>query len=109
LKPGKEYDSLYLSAICRERADWLIGMNATRYFTVNNGNKGVLSIGRVQTPTLAMIVNRDFEIANFVKSKYYTVEINCGAFTATSDKITNSEQAQALTKTVKLQKPLLRI
>jgi DNA topoisomerase-3 len=104
LKPGKEYDNLYKSALCRERADWLIGMNATRYFTVNNGNKGVLSIGRVQTPTLAMIVNRDFEIANFVKSKYYTVEINCGAFTATSDKITNLEQAQALTKSCQIAK-----
>ena len=94
LKPGKSYDDLYASALCRERADWLVGINATRYFTVKNGNKGVISIGRVQTPTLAMIVERDSEIRNFKKSYYYTVEIKCGDIIAESDRFDSEEAAK---------------
>lgn len=98
LRSGMEYNNLYNSALCRERADWLVGINATRHFTVKNGNKGVISIGRVQTPTLAMIVERDSEIKNFKKGYYYTIEIDCGDFKATSGKYENEEQAQALCK-----------
>ena len=96
LKPGKDYDNLYNSAVCRERADWLVGINMTRYFTVKNGNNGVISIGRVQTPTLAMICARDNEIKNFVKGYYYTVEINCGLFTAVSKKFEVKDLANAV-------------
>lgn len=101
LKSSKCYDDLYKSALCRERADWLIGMNATRYFTVKNGNKGVISIGRVQTPTLAMIVERDSEIKNFKKGYYYTIEIDCGEFKAASKKIDTEETAQEICKICK--------
>ena len=93
---GFDYDNLYLSALCRERADWLVGINATRFFTTLYKSASVLSIGRVQSPTLAMIVERDNQIANFKKEKYYTVEINCGDFSATSEKILNFVQAESI-------------
>ncbi len=96
LKSGMEYNNLYQSALCRERADWLVGINATRYFTVKNGNNGVISIGRVQTPTLALIVERDSEIKNFKKGYYYTVEINCGLFKAVSLKFDVKDLAEAV-------------
>ena len=95
LKDGSEYDNLYKSALCRERADWLIGINATRYFT--NAAHKLLTIGRVQTPTLSMIVDRANEKANFVKQKYYTVDIDCGDFTATSKRIDDTEAAKTIT------------
>ena len=101
LKSGKEYNNLYTSALCRERADWLIGMNATRYFTVKNGNNGVLSIGRVQTPTLAMIVQRDRDIENFVKSKYYTIELDCGEFKAVSSKFESRSDVEEIAEKCK--------
>jgi DNA topoisomerase-3 len=94
LKQGTDYDNLYNSALCRERADWLVGMNATRFYTNLYGS--LLNIGRVQTPTLAMIVQRDYNIQNFVKEKYYTVEIDCGTFKASSQKIADTSQAEAL-------------
>ncbi len=85
LKDAKDYDSLYFAGYSRAAADWLLGMNATRLYTIKygNGNKQVLSIGRVQTPTLAMIVNRQVEINNFrsavffeLKTKYRDVIFN---------------------------------
>ena len=69
LKPSKDYDGLYASARCRSEADWLVGMNATRAFTLRYNR--LLSVGRVQTPTLALIVKRDGEIAAFVPEEYY--------------------------------------
>ena len=96
LKDGWEYDNLYNSALCRERADWLVGINATRFFTTLYNSRFPLSIGRVQTPTLAMIVERDEAIKNFIKEKYYTVEINCGEFTAESGKYTDLTEAKAV-------------
>lgn len=96
LKSGSEYDNLYKSALCRERADWLVGMNFTRLFTkVYNSNKP-LNIGRVQTPTLAMIVERDEQINSFKKEKYYKVELDCGDFKAISDKIVKKINADDL-------------
>ncbi|MCR4622409.1 MAG: DNA topoisomerase 3 [Clostridiales bacterium] len=68
LKPSKEYDALYASARCRSEADWLVGMNATRAFTLRYSR--LLSVGRVQTPTLALIVRRDAEISAFVPEEY---------------------------------------
>lgn len=72
LKPSSEYDNLYYSAICRSHADWLVGINATRCYTIKYNT--LLSIGRVQTPTLAIIVNRQKEIDSFVPEDYYEVK-----------------------------------
>ena len=94
LKNGSDYDNLYNSALCRERADWIVGINATRHYTNLYGC--LLNIGRVQTPTLAMIVERDNQIANFQEKKYYTVEIDCGAFKAESVKITEKPKAEVI-------------
>lgn len=73
LRDGSEFDSLYQSALARAKADWLVGMNYTRLYTVGYSEK--LTIGRVQTPTVAMVVERDNAIKNFVKSKYYELEV----------------------------------
>ena len=69
LKPGIEYEALYQSALCRSKADWLIGINATRLFSVLYHK--TLNVGRVQTPTLAMLVERDGKISSFQKEKYH--------------------------------------
>ncbi len=74
LRPGSDYDNLYHSALCRQRADWLVGLNGTRLFTVLYGGK-VLKVGRVQTPTLAMLVEREEKIRNFKKEQYYMAHI----------------------------------
>ena len=95
LRPGTEYDNLYSSALCRQQADWLVGINGTRLFTVLYRSK-VLKVGRVQTPTLAMIVNRESEIMNFKKEPYYSVELQMGNLVATSEKFKEREEAQAL-------------
>lgn len=94
LKNGSEYDELYNAGFCRAKADWLVGMNGSRLFTCRYGE--TLNLGRVQTPTLAMIVKRDYEVKNFVKQKYFTVEINCGNFTAASEKIDDEKIADDL-------------
>ena len=94
LKDGKDYDSLFESAQARAIADWLIGMNISRlYSLLYNQN---YSVGRVQTPTLAMIVKRDDEINNFKKEKYYTVELSMNDFTLFTDRIDNLEIAEQL-------------
>lgn len=80
LKDGAAYESLYRSALCRAQADWLIGINATRLFSVLYG--ATLNVGRVQSPTLALLVNREAEIAGFKKQKFYTVQLMAGGFTA---------------------------
>ena len=72
LRPGSEYDRLYAAAKCRSEADWIVGLNATRNYTVRHGASGVLwSVGRVQTPVLAMIVGRDDEIRTFRKEPFW--------------------------------------
>jgi DNA topoisomerase-3 len=79
LKPSKEYDNLYKAAVCRAEADWLIGLNITRALTCKYNAQ--LSAGRVQTPTLAMIVQRENEIKSFVPKDYYTIEAKTNGFT----------------------------
>lgn len=74
LRSGSEYENLYQAALARQQADWLVGINGTRLFTVLYAGK-VLKVGRVQTPTLAMLVEREMQITNFVKEKYYTSHI----------------------------------
>jgi DNA topoisomerase-3 len=92
LKDGAEYDSLYASAICRARADWLIGINATRLFSVLYGK--TLSVGRVQSPTLAMLAERGKEIKDFIKEKYYRVRLDMsGGVQARSERIESADEA----------------
>ena len=97
MKPGSAYNSLYRAGESRDKADWLIGMNGTRLFTVRYGGKETLHLGRVKTPTLAMVVQRDYEIAHFVKQKFFTVLLDCGNFTAESERIDEESKAAAIT------------
>lgn len=85
LTDGKDYDNLFESAKTRAIADWLVGMNISRLYSCLY--KQNYSVGRVQTPTLAMIVKRDDEIANFKKEKYYTVDLSTNGFTLSTDRI----------------------
>lgn len=94
LKNGSEYDSIYHAGFCRAKADWLVGMNGSRLFSIRYKNN--LSLGRVQTPTLAMIVKRDYDVKNFVKQKYFTVELDCGLFKASSERIDDETSADKI-------------
>ncbi|MDL2215933.1 DNA topoisomerase 3 [Ruminococcaceae bacterium OttesenSCG-928-N02] len=94
LRDGSEYDPLYYSALCRAKADWLIGINATRLFSVLYGK--TLNVGRVQTPTLAMLTERSANISGFQKEKYHHVHIAAGELDAISEKIPAAEDAQAM-------------
>ena len=94
LRPGGDYDSLYQSALCRQKADWLIGINATRLFSVLYHR--TLNIGRVQTPTLAMLVDRDSRITLFRKEKYHHVRLALDGTEAVSEKIAAPEEAETL-------------
>ena len=94
LKDGKNYDNLFESAQARAIADWLVGMNISRLYSCLY--KQNYSVGRVQTPTLAMIVKRDDEIANFKKEKYYTVELSMDGFTLSTDRIDDEVAAEQL-------------
>lgn len=85
LRDGSEYDDLYNAAVCRSQADWLVGINATRLFTVLYKHK--LTVGRVQTPTLAMIVDREQKIQDFVKEKYYLAHISSNELDAVTKRI----------------------
>lgn len=92
LRPGAEYDSLYQSALCRQKADWLVGINATRLFSVLYHR--TLNVGRVQTPTLAMLAERDGKIMLFKKEKYHHVRLQVDGAEAVSEKFTDPAQAK---------------
>ena len=94
LCPDSDYDALYQSALCRAKADWLVGINATRLFSVLYHK--TLTVGRVQTPTLKMLVDRDAKILRFQKEKYYTVGIQSGSLKADSERISDAEAANLL-------------
>lgn len=94
MKPMSVYDNLFNAGYARARADWLVGMNGSRLFSVRYGGK--LNIGRVQTPTLAMIVQRDAEVNGFIKQKYYTSDLNCGGFILSSARIDDENAADTL-------------
>ena len=94
LRPDSDYDALYQSALCRAKADWLVGINATRLFSVLYHK--TLTVGRVQTPTLKMLVDRDAKILRFQKEKYYTVGIHSGSLKADSERISDAEAANLL-------------
>ncbi len=92
IKDGKDYDNLYAAASCREQADWLVGLNATRLFSVLYGS--TLNTGRVQSPTLAMLVKRESDIAAFIKEPFFTPVIDCGVFTAFGEKLKDKQGAE---------------
>lgn len=94
MKPMGAYDNLFSAGYARARADWLVGMNGSRLFSCRYGGK--LNIGRVQTPTLAMIVQRDAEVDGFVKQKYFTADLNCGDFILSSARIDDENAADSL-------------
>ena len=94
LCPGEDYDPLYQSALCRQKADWLIGINASRLFSVLYHR--TLNVGRVQTPTLAMLADRDSKIVLFRKEKYHHVRLALEGAEAVSDRIVFPEDAQAI-------------
>ena len=96
LKSGEEYRHLAEAAVCRSQADWLVGMNATRAYTTKYFKK--LTVGRVQTPTLAMLVERAGQISNFKKQKYFNVELDCDGIQAVMQKIFDPNEAEQLRK-----------
>ena len=96
LRSGTEYDALYEAALCRERADWIVGINATRLFSTLYGQ--TLNVGRVMTPTLAMAVVREAAIAAFKPEPFYTVQIGLDGFTAASERFKKKSDAEAVSK-----------
>ena len=94
LKDGAAYDNLFAASECRAKADWLIGMNGTRAFTKKYGRKQ--TIGRVQTPTLAMLAERQTKIQNFVKEPYYKVELSGAGVVAVSEQMGREQDADTM-------------
>lgn len=94
LKEDTQYEGLYQAALCRAKADWLVGINATRLYSVLY--HATLNVGRVMTPTLNFIVQRDTEIANFQKEKFYTVEIKHPLLQAYSEKFSDKKEAEQI-------------
>lgn len=94
LKDGADYDSLYQSALCRAKADWIVGINATRLFSLLYNH--TLNVGRVQSPTLKMLADRSEAITNFKKEKYYHVRLALGDAEAVSEKFSSKEEAEKI-------------
>ena len=97
LQPSTKYDNLYQSALCRAKADWLVGINTTRLFSVLYGQKK-LNIGRVMTPTLALVVQREENISHFRPEPFFTVLLDCGEFSAVSERISDLQKQPKLFK-----------
>ncbi len=98
LKSGRDYDGLHQSALCRAKADWLVGINATRYFSLTYGR--TLNIGRVMSPTLALLVQREADISAFVPEPFYTVQLDCG-FIAATDRMKDRKTADSIANACK--------
>lgn len=98
LKSGRDYDGLHQSALCRAKADWLVGINATRYFSLTYGR--TLNIGRVMSPTLALLVQREADISAFVPEPFYTVQLDCG-FIAATDRMKDRKNADSIANACK--------
>lgn len=94
LRPGTEYDALYEAALCRERADWIVGINATRLFSCLYGQ--TLNVGRVMTPTLAMVVMRDAAIRAFKPEPFYSAELKFRDFQAGGERMKEKAEAEKL-------------
>ena len=95
LRPGEYYDLLYEAALCRAKADWLVGINGTRLFTTLYRGK-TLNVGRVMTPTLALLTEREQAIIEFKKEKFYTVELDCGSISVSSRRFLSRTDAEKL-------------
>lgn len=93
VRDSHEYDHLYEAALCRQKADWLVGINASRFFSLIYG--ATLNIGRVMTPTLALLVERENAIDHFTPEKFYTVNISCG-FPVSSERLKTEEEARKI-------------
>ncbi len=91
LKPGGDYDGLYSAALCRAKADWLVGINATRLFSTSYHR--TLNVGRVLSPTLAMLVNREAQISGFIPRSFYTVNVTSNGMTAVSERFGDMTEA----------------
>ena len=98
LKPGTEYDALYEAALCRERADWIVGINATRLFSCLYGQ--TLNVGRVMTPTLALVVAREASIRAFKPEDFFTIGVKCGDISFASDRFSDEAEAKDKKKQV---------
>ncbi len=96
LRNGVDYELLYQSALCRAKADWIVGINATRLFSVLYGQ--TLNVGRVMSPTLAMMVEREEEISTFKVTPFYTVQLNLGGFILSGEKLQDKQKAETLCK-----------
>ncbi len=96
LKDGVEYERLYQSALCRSQADWIVGINATRLFSVLYHQ--TLNVGRVVSPTLAMLVERENAISSFVPKPFYTVQLDCNGFVLSGERLGDKVTAQAISK-----------
>lgn len=94
LRPGSEYDGLYRSALCRSHADWLVGINTTRLFSILYHRK--LNVGRVVSPTLSLIVQRECDIDAFKPELFYTIQLNCDNFTALSERFKDRNEAEQI-------------
>lgn len=94
MRPGAEYDNLYAAALCRAKADWLVGMNATRLMSLVYHR--TLNVGRVVSPTLALLVERKREIEEFQPETFYTVAVNCGGVSLSGERILEKSEADAL-------------
>ena len=99
LRLGSEYDGLYRSALCRSRADWLVGINATRLFSILYHRK--LNVGRVVSPTLSLIVQRVCDIDAFKPEPFYTVQLNCDNFTAFPERFKDRNEAEQILNSCK--------
>lgn len=96
LLPDSDFDNIYAAGLARAKADWLVGMNGSRLFSNRFG--AALNIGRVQTPVLAMTVQRDYDISHFVKTKFFNVILDCKTFTASSERIDDENTARAISE-----------
>lgn len=94
LRPFADYDALYRAALCRARADWLVGINATRLYSTMY--RQLLSIGRVMTPTLFMLVTREAQITAFQPTPFYTVRLDCGSLIVESQRFTQRGEAERI-------------
>ena len=107
LKDQDEYQLLYEAGLARSISDWLLGMNATRYYTLISRQRGVVSVGRVQTPTLSLIVERQKEIDDFIPSTYYMLQTKCkDVMFSCSEKYDDKSEAQAILDAIS-SKPLV--
>lgn len=105
LHDGREYESLYQAALCRQQADWLVGINASRIFSLLYNV--TLNVGRVMSPTLALIVSRDAAIAAFQPEAFYTVQISCG-FLASTERMSEQAEAQRIQELCNLNTAVVR-